>query len=34
LGARGRKRVLGEFGWERVAERVEAALQEIPGVSR
>jgi glycosyltransferase involved in cell wall biosynthesis len=33
LGARGRKRVLEEFGWERVAERVEAALQVIPGVS-
>ena len=33
LGARGRKRVLEEFGWERVAERVEAALEAIPGVS-
>ena len=33
LGAQGRKRVLEEFGWERVAERVEAALETIPGVS-
>ena len=32
LGARGRRRVLEEFGWERVAERVEAALETIPGV--
>jgi glycosyltransferase involved in cell wall biosynthesis len=34
MGARGRKRVLDEFGWERVAERVEAALLAIPRVSR
>jgi hypothetical protein len=33
VGARGRKRVLDEFGWERVGERVEAAVLEIPGVS-
>jgi glycosyltransferase involved in cell wall biosynthesis len=32
MGAGGRKRVLEEFGWERVAERVEAALQAVPGV--
>jgi glycosyltransferase involved in cell wall biosynthesis len=34
LGASGRRRVLTEFGWERVAERVEAALLKLPGVSR
>lgn len=33
LGARRRKRVLDEFGWERAAEPDEAALLEIPGAS-
>ena len=30
LGAEGRRRVLAESGWERVAERVEAALVRLP----
>jgi len=34
LGAEGHRRVLAEFGWERVAERVEAALEALPRAHR
>jgi D-inositol-3-phosphate glycosyltransferase len=34
LGLQGRTRVLAEFGWERVAEHVQAALLAIPGVAK
>lgn len=34
LGDEGRRRVLAELGWERVAEYVEAALQALPKAAR
>ena len=34
LGAEGHRRVLAEFGWDRVAERVEVALQSLPTAGR
>ena len=32
LGAEGRRRLLAESGWERVAERVEAELLALPAL--